>query len=118
MADSIVLGTQFNADDIKFATPKANASGGKGVNILSKKTRSGLKLSTPLMLTWGASEYVDEKGVGNGKFEMPLQFPSAEYPNEDASKFLENLQAFERILLAVALAFVFFFFSTFGRGTP
>ena len=105
MADTIVLGTQFNADDIKFTSPKVNASNGKSVNILNKNTRTGLRLSTPLMLTWGASDYKDEKGVSNGKFEMALQFPSAEYPSEDASKFMENLMAFEEKIKSEAMVY-------------
>ena len=48
------------------------------------------------MLTWGASDFVDEKtGKGNGKFEMSLQFPSSEYQTEDTQSFLANMQAFE-----------------------
>ena len=61
MAETIVDGTLLNAQNIKFSAPKANASGGKSVNILNKMTNSGLRLSTPLMLTWGASDFVDEK---------------------------------------------------------
>ena len=29
--------------------------------------------------------------MGNGKFEMGIQFPSAEYPSDDASAFLESM---------------------------
>ena len=106
MADTIVDGTQFNAQNIKFSVPKANASGGKSVNILNKSTNSGLRLSTPLMLTWGASDFVDEKtGLGNGKFEMALQFPTDEYKNADTDAFLQNLQAFEKKVKEDALTY-------------
>ena len=105
MADTIVQGTQFNAENIKFTAPKVNASNGKSVNILNKKTNAGLRLSTPLMLTWGASDYKDENGVSNGKFEMAIQFPSAEYPNADASAFLSNLDALEEKIKADALTY-------------
>jgi len=105
MADTIVQGTQFNADNIKFTAPKVNASNGKSVNILNKKTNTGLRLSTPLMLTWGASDYKDENGVSNGKFEMAIQFPSAEYPNADASAFMTNLDALEEKIKADALVY-------------
>jgi hypothetical protein len=97
MAETIVDGTQFNAQNIKFSAPKANSSGGKSVNILNKSTNTGLRLSTPLMLTWGASDYVDEKtGKGNGKYELALQFPSDEYKTTDTEQFLKNLQDFEK----------------------
>ena len=42
MAETIVDGTLLNAQNIKFSAPKANASGGKSVNILNKMTNSGL----------------------------------------------------------------------------
>jgi len=96
MAETIVDGTLFNAADIRYSAPKANASGGKSINILNKLTNSGLRISTPLMLTWGASDFVDEKtGKGNGKFEMSLQFPNDEYKTEDTAAFLTNMQQLE-----------------------
>ena len=96
MADTIIDATMFNAKDIRYSAPKANASGGKSINILNKATNSGIRLSTPLMLTWGASDFVDQaSGKGNGKFEMSMQFPSEEYKTEDTTAFLKNMQAFE-----------------------
>jgi len=96
MADTIVDGTQFIASAIRYSSPKANASGGKSINIMNKATNSGIRLSTPLMLTWGASDFVDQNtGKGNGKFEMSIQFPSDEYKTDDTSAFLKNMQAFE-----------------------
>ena len=103
MADTIVLGTQFDSTQIKYTAPKANASNGKSVNILNKKTNTGLRLATPLMLTWGASDYKDENGVSNGKYEMALQFPSEDYPNADADTFQNNLEALEDKIKADAL---------------
>jgi len=106
MAETIVDGTLFNAQNIKFSAPKANSSGGKSVNILNKMTNTGLRLSTPLMLTWGAADYVDEKtGKGNGKYEMGLQFPSDEYKNPDMDAFLKNMQDFETKIKTDALTY-------------
>lgn len=97
MADTIIDGTLFNAEIIKYSSPKANASGGKSINILNSETNSGLRLSTPLMLTWGAGDFVDQStGKGNGKFEMALQFPSGEYATEDTRIFLEKMIAMEQ----------------------
>jgi len=96
MADTIIDGTLFNSNEIRYSSPKANASGGKSINILNKATNSGVRISTPLMLTWGASDFVDQNtGKGNGKFEMSLQFPSEEYKNDDTTAFLKNMMAFE-----------------------
>ena len=104
MADTIVDGTQFNVENIRYSAPKAGGSGGKSVNILNKSTNSGLRLSTPLMLTWGASDFVDQQtGKGNGKFDMSLQFPSSEYTNEDTDALLANMMAFEAKIKADAL---------------
>ena len=104
MADTIVDGTQFNAQNIRFSAPKANASGGKSVNILNKLTNTGLRLSTPLMLTWGASDFVDpQSGKGNGKYEMSLQFPSEDYKTDDASAFLKNMIELENKIKTDAL---------------
>jgi hypothetical protein len=98
MADTIVDGTLFDCKNIKYSAPKANASGGKGVNILNSLTNTGLRLSTPLMLTWGASDF-----EGNGKFELALQFPSEDYKNDEATAFFNNMQALEDKIKADAL---------------
>lgn len=104
MAETIIDGTQFNANaDIMYTAPKANEKGGKSLNILNKRTKMGLRLSTPLMLTWGASEFIDPEGVGNGKFEMSLQFPQDEYSNEDCNTFLQNIKGLEDKIKADAL---------------
>ena len=96
MAETIVDGTNFNVENIRYSAPKAGGSGGKSVNILNKSTNSGLRVSTPLLLTWGASDFVDAAtGKGNGKYEMSLQFPSDEYKNADTAAFLQTMMAFE-----------------------
>lgn len=106
MADTIIDGTQFNVQNIKYSAPKANASGGKSINILNKSTNTGLRLSTPLLLTWGASDFVDQQtGKGNGKFELSLQFPTSEYATEDSVAFLKNLQALEQKIKDDALTY-------------
>jgi hypothetical protein len=99
MAETIVDGTQFSAQNIRYSAPKANTAGGKSVNILNSSTNSGLRIATPLMLTWGASEF-----EGNGKFEMSLQFPRGEYANADTDAFLRNMQSLEAKVKADALA--------------
>jgi hypothetical protein len=104
MADTIVDGTLFNAENIRYTSPKAGGSGGKSVNILNKSTNTGLRLSTPLMLTWGAADYVDEKtGKGNGKYEMSLVYPNDEYKDDDTTSFLTNMQNLEKKIKADAL---------------
>jgi hypothetical protein len=106
MAERIIDGTLFNVNDIMYTTPKATPQGAKSVNILNKKTKTGLTLSTPLMLTWGAAEFVDQaSGVGDGKFTMSLQFPGNEYENDDTAAFLKNMKALEDKIKADALVY-------------
>ena len=106
MADRIVDGTQFNVENIMYTSPKVHAQGGKSVNILNKVTKTTLTLSTPLMLTWGASDFKKEgEEVGNGKFELSLQFPGEEYKTADTSAFLKNMQDFETKIKKDALIY-------------
>jgi hypothetical protein len=106
MAERIVDGAQFNAENIMYTAPKASAQGGKSVNILNKTTKTTLTLSTPLMLTWGASDFKKEgEEVGNGRFELSLQFPNEEYKTPDTEAFLRNLKAFEDKIKADALIY-------------
>ena len=89
-----------------YTAPKASAQGGKSVNILNKTTKTTLTLSTPLMLTWGASDFKKEgEEVGNGRFELSLQFPNEEYKTADTEAFLKNLKAFEDKIKADALVY-------------
>lgn len=106
MADAIIDGTLFNTANIMYTSPKATPQGAKSVNILNKNVKKSLVLSTPLMLTWGASDFVDEKtGLGNGKFDMSLQFPSSEFKNEDTDAFFRNMKALEDKIKSDALIY-------------
>jgi len=106
MAERIVDATKLNIEEIIFCAPKATAQGSKSVNLLNKATKTGLTLSTPLMLTWGASDYKAEgEEKGNGRFEMSLQFPNDEYRTDDTDAFLTNMQALENRIKSNALIY-------------
>ncbi len=94
-ANSLFLdATTFNpAEDIKYSKPKTNKSGGKSVNILSQQSSAQLSLSTPLMLTWGVNEFVDDM-TGRKSYDLSLQFPNEGHETEGTTKFLENIEAF------------------------
>ena len=84
--------TENISESINLGTPKVNASGGKNIPIFYKPARTGLKVETPLMMTWGInSNQFDAKTT----YDMSLQFPSAEFAREDTSAFLENLKRLE-----------------------
>lgn len=106
MAERIIDGTQFNVSSVMYTTPKASPQGAKSVNILNKATKTGLTLSTPLMLTWGAGEFVDQNtGQGDNKWTLALQFPGDEYANEETNKFLANIKSLDDKIKADALTY-------------
>ena len=105
MQQSIITGTQFNAQkDVLYTKPKLNSVGGKNVGILNAKTKKATYIATPLMLTWGVNEYVDDKN-GRKTYDMSLQFPREDYANDDTRKFLANLVAFEEKLKSDAVKY-------------
>ena len=88
-------GVTDKLSDINYTKPKINNVGGKSIGILNKKTNKSLFVSTPLMLTWGINEYVDEAS-GKRTYDMSLQFPNEEYTTSDIKQFLENMISFEK----------------------
>jgi hypothetical protein len=105
MASAIIDGTNIDTSVFSYSAPKANPSGGKVVNLYNKHFRESLTLSTPLMLTWGAQEGMDQQKNPTGKFTMSLQFPSAEYTNADSEAFLTSIRALENKIKADALTY-------------
>jgi hypothetical protein len=99
MASSLNLVDGTNYENINslftYSVPRSNPRGGKAVNIINKSSKQTLTLVTPVITTWGAQEGKDTDGGFTGKWSVSLQFPSPEYPNEEASKFLEFLKRFE-----------------------
>ena len=101
MCAAVTIGTQFNASGVSYGKPKLNAAGGKNVPLIGPD-RKGLLLSTPLMINWGVNEN-DFEGSGKKSYDMALQFPSDDYPNADASAFLDNMKALEAKIKADAV---------------
>ena len=87
----------------KFMAPKTNDKGGKAINIISKQTNRTLHISTPLMMTWGISDFVDEKGESDGKYSISLNFPNEEYRSAQTDTFLQKLKDFENLILDEAV---------------
>ena len=102
----IVEGSAFNAStDITYTKPKINASGGKNVGILNTTSKKSTYLSTPLLMTWGVNEWVDDK-TGRKSYELSLQFPREQDSNfsNDTKLFLKNLSDLENKIKADAIA--------------
>jgi hypothetical protein len=86
--------------NVRYMQPKVNDRGAKSINIISTQTNRALHLSTPLMMTWGISDYTDEKtGESDGKFTISLNFPNDQYKTQATSDFLDKLKAFENQIL-------------------
>jgi hypothetical protein len=97
---TVVLGvSDWNPEGVRYTPPKVNDRGGKSVNIISTQTGRWLHVSTPLMMTWGVADFVDEKGESDGKFSMTLNFPNGDYATKPTTDFLEKFKAFENKVL-------------------
>lgn len=95
---------EWNPSLIKFMQPKVNERGGKSINIISGQTNRSLHISTPLLVTWGISDFVDEKtGESDGKYSMSLSFPNDDYSTASTREFLQKLKDFENMILDAAV---------------
>jgi hypothetical protein len=103
MTDAIIDGTNINTDVFSYSPPKAHASGGKVVNLYNKFSKESLTLSTPLILTWGAQEGMDQQKNPTGKYTMALQFPNSDFPNPDCQAFLNSMRRLETEVKAAAM---------------
>jgi hypothetical protein len=100
MSANIVLSVNdWNPSATKYMAPKINERGGKSISLVSKQTNRSLHISTPLLMTWGVSDFVDEKGESDGKFSISLNFPNEEYKNTTTDDFLQKLKNFENQIL-------------------
>lgn len=100
---TILSGVDFTpSSDIKYSKPKVDARGGKSVGILNAANNTATYISTPLMLTWGINEFVDDK-TGRVSYDMALQFPSDEYAKEDTTNFMNNMIDLEKKIKADAI---------------
>ena len=91
---------QWNTSSIRYMQPKINDRGAKSINIISTQTNRALHISTPLMMTWGISDFTDEKtGESDGKFTISLNFPNDQYKTEATTDFLKKLKEFENQIL-------------------
>jgi len=95
--------SDWDTSAIKFLPPKVNDMGGKAINIISRQTNRSLHISTPLMMTWGIADYVNEHGESDGKFSITLNFPNEEYSTDATNEFLRKMKDFESKILDAAV---------------
>jgi len=89
----------WTPSDVRYMQPRVSDRGAKSVSIISTQTNRSLHITTPRMMTWGISDYVDEHGVSDGRFSMSLVFPNEEYKTQETSDFLDKLKDFENKIL-------------------
>ena len=89
----------WRPSSIKYMPPKVNEKGGKSINVVSTQTNRSLHITTPLMMTWGISDFVDEKGESDGKYSLSINFPNEEYRTPTTDAFLAKLKEFENQVL-------------------
>ena len=92
--------SDWDPKQIKYMPPKVSDRGAKSVALISKQTNRSLHFSTPLMMTWGISDFVDgATGESDGKYSISLNFPNPEYSNGSTDEFLQKLKDFENQVL-------------------
>ena len=101
----IIKMSEWNPTATKYMAPKVNDKGGKSINVISNQTNRSIHLTLPLLMTWGITDFTDEKtGESDGKFSMSLNFPNAEYATNETNLALQKLKDFEEKLLNDAVA--------------
>jgi hypothetical protein len=96
--------SEWNTSKNKYIQPKVNKSGGKSITLLNPETNRSLHITTPCMMTWGISDFVDEKtGESDGKYQISLNFPNSEYANAETDLFLKKLTEFQNQIVEDAV---------------
>jgi len=75
--------------------PKVNSMGGKSVTLISTQSSRSLHLNTPLMMTWGISDFINDDATSDGKYKLSLNFPNTEYATKDTDTFLQKMIEFQ-----------------------
>jgi hypothetical protein len=87
---------KFDLSKVTYAKPKPV---GKGKVINVKYGGKNMMFSTPVMLTWGASDY-----EGNNKFELSIQFPREEEKTDASNMLKTNLENMYNHMISAAMA--------------
>lgn len=100
MSSNIVMSmNDWDVSAVRYMQPKLNERGGKSVNVISTQSNRSIHVSTPLMMTWGISDFVNDQGESDGKFSMSLSFPNDQYHTPQTRACLERFKAFENQVL-------------------
>lgn len=105
MSSSIVLSTEkWTPSALRYMQPKVNDRGGKSITIISTQTNRSLYVTLPMLLSWGISDYTDEKtGESDGKYTISIQFPRDQERRPDTDQALQKMKEFEEQILTDAV---------------
>tara|TARA_A100001388_G_scaffold122345_2_gene90274 strand:+ start:4086 stop:5084 length:999 start_codon:yes stop_codon:yes gene_type:complete len=87
----------WDTNSIRYMQPRITDRGGRMISIISSQSNRGLKLTTPQLMTWGVSDYVDPTtGESDNRYTIQLSFPLENYQTPETNTFLEKLKVFEQ----------------------
>lgn len=95
----VVSCDEWNTSSVKYMPPKVNERGGKSINMISTQSNRSLHITTPMMMTWGITDFIGDNGESDGKFSMSLNFPNDDYRKPSTDDFLVKIKAFENQIL-------------------
>jgi hypothetical protein len=95
----VITPSEWNTAGIRYMQPKVNDRGAKTINIISTQSNRSLHISTPLMMTWGIADFMDENGNADGKYKISLNFPNDQYKTAATTEFLQKMKDFENQVL-------------------
>ena len=102
----VINASEWNPSALRYTPPKISDRGAKTINIISTQNGRWPSVTTPLLMTWGPADFVDEKtGESDGKFSMTLNFPNVDYSNPATNEFLSKVKAFENQILDDAVKY-------------
>ena len=98
MANLIVKASEFApATQMIYGKPSVNKKGGKSINIINSTTKKWLTMHTPLMLTYGVMQRVNDDGTTT--YDMSLQFPRDEFSNKETQELKSVLAEMEEKII-------------------
>jgi hypothetical protein len=89
----------WNVNELRYMKPKVNDMGGKSISVISTQTNRSLHVATPVLMTWGISDYVNERGESDGKYTMNLNFPLDDNQTGETNRFLDKIIEFENKII-------------------
>lgn len=98
MANLIVKASDFApSSQMFYGKPRVNTKGGKSISITNGITKRVLMLHTPMMLTYGVNNRVNDDGTTT--YDMSLQFPRDEFANKDTQDLKRMMAEMEEKII-------------------